>query len=324
MGWCVLLGALLATLFAPAAFAQQWRRAEGTDFRYLTWNVARENFLTQQDAIARVLDVLEADVVLLDELPAPVTGASLQAFADRLGNGPWSVSLGTGGGDYQRVAVLARGPVQRQAAFDALGYPEAIRQRWLSGAGKLEPVLRRNLDLGIPTAGADVRMNDRALLVVGLDMQCCGNDPGAWEEERRRVEAQQIRTAVDATWTQQAAVIVSGDFNNVQGLRPLEIMAGDDRTPADRRLARAEAVRGDGRTDWTWDGRGTEFPSKALDHVLYSPRLEVLNATVFDTETLAEADRKAAGIDADLSKQCSDHRPIVVDFRWRPAALDAG
>ncbi|MBK8283638.1 MAG: hypothetical protein IPK97_01490 [Ahniella sp.] len=112
-------------------------------------------------------------------------------------------------------------------------------------------------------------------------------------------------------------MIVSGDFNNVQGMVPIDLINGVGTAPAHRQLARAEAFHVDGKTDWTWDGRGTEFPSRAMDHVLHSAALEVLNATVFDTELLDAETRAKLGLDAELSKQCSDHRPILVDFRWR-------
>lgn len=315
----VLLIALLICLSAIATpvFAQQLPRAEGTSFRFVSWNVAREKFIEETDALRQVLTALDADVIMIDELPSPVTDASLAAFADSLPGGPYRSVLGVGGGNYQRAAILARAPVHRQAAFDALRYPDAATRPWLDGAGDLRRALANNLALGIPVAGADVSLGERSILIVGMDLQCCGNQPGAWEEERRLVETREIRTAIDSIWQGQAAAIVSGDFNNVQGMAPLDVLAGKDRAPAARQLVRAEAVRPDGKTDWTWDGRGTEFPSRAMDHVMYSPALEVLNATVFDTESLDAPTRESLGVDADLSRRCSDHRPIVVDFRWR-------
>ncbi len=314
----IRLGALLATFaMASVAHAQQLDRPDGTEFRYLTWNVARENFVDQAAAIRQVLNVIDADVILFDELPEPVTDASLAAFAASLDHGPYLSVLGKGGGSYQRAAVLARTPLTRVKAFDVLKYPTDVVNRWLNGAGEMREVLSQNLDLGIPTAAADVQMGPGTLMVVGLDLQCCGNTPGAWEEERRRVESTAIRSALDAHWQQQAAVIVSGDFNNVQGMTPIDLISGLGNATTDRQLARAEALHLDGQTDWTWDGRGTEFPSRAMDHVLYSSALEALNATVFDTEVIDAETRAKMGLDVELSKQCSDHRPIFVDFRWR-------
>jgi hypothetical protein len=69
--------------------------------------------------------------------------------------------------------------------------------------------------------------------------------------------------------------------------------------------------------DWTWDGRGTPYPSRQIDYLLHSGRLEVLQARVFDSEDLSPERQLALGLPADLSRSLSPHRPIVVDLRWR-------
>jgi endonuclease/exonuclease/phosphatase family metal-dependent hydrolase len=111
-------------------------------------------------------------------------------------------------------------------------------------------------------------------------------------------------------------VIVAGDFNAVRGRRPVNLMQGDPRRPQ-RRLAIAEARHANGIDRWTWDGRGTPFPSRAIDFMLHSRMLRVLQALVFDAETMSEEQRQRLGIDVEMFRTMSEHRPLVVDFAWR-------
>ncbi|WP_206207948.1 endonuclease/exonuclease/phosphatase family protein [Ahniella affigens] len=312
----VLFGGMLVLLGLGSAFAQQLERAPDTAFRYLSWNVSRENFIERQSDMLAILRAAKADVIMLDELPKDVTHESLVTFATKIDGDTWQVVLGQGGGIYQRAAVISRQPSRRLDAFDQLGYADSHRQEWLADAGLERRSLEFNLSLGIPVAAAELEFTPFTLIVVGMDLQCCGNSPGAWQERRRRAETMTIRDTLDQTWTHQTAVIVSGDFNNVQGMMPVETIAGAHLADPSRHLRRAEAVRPDGQTDWTWDGRNTEFPSRPLDHVLYSDALSVLNALVLDTETLPDATLKANDLTSDLSNHCSDHRPVVVDFGW--------
>lgn len=311
-----LAALLIGSLTIGSALAQQFERADGTAFRYLSWNVSRENFLSRQAAMIDILRASGADVMMLDELPKEVDEASLTTFAANLDGGPWQVVLGKGGGAFQRSAVISRVPSRRIQAFDSLGYPATVRSRLLEGAGMESRNLEVNLSFGIPVAGAELAFTPYSVIVVGLDLQCCGNSPGSWQELRRRFETESIRATLDRSWTNQTAVIVSGDFNNVQGMMPVDNIAASKHPNPARRLQRAPAIRGDGKTDWTWDGRGTEFPSRPLDHVLHSDGLRVLNAFVLDTEHLPEATLKAHGLDPKHSITCSDHRPVIVDFAW--------
>lgn len=312
----LLLGFALTLLALGQVSAQQLDRAPGTAFRYVSWNVSRDNFISRQTEILSILRAANADVIMLDELPKDVDQQALETFAEQLDGKSWHVVVGQGGGIYQRAAVISRQPSHRIKAFDQLGYRNEDRQEWLDDAGFERKSLEFNLSLGIPVAGAELEFTPFTLIVVGLDLQCCGNSAGAWQERRRRAETMTIRDTLDQSWTHQTAVIVSGDFNNVQGMVPVETLAGAHLSDPSRHLKRALANRTDGQTDWTWDGRGTEFPSRPLDHVLYSSALTVLNALVLDTESLPDATLTAHGLTEKHSIQSSDHRPVVVDFGW--------
>ena len=85
-----------------------------------------------------------------------------------------------------------------------------------------------------------------------------------------------------------------------------------------RAIVPAQPVHLDGRESWTWDGRGTPFPTKALDFSFYSPdTLTPVNALTFTTEDLPDGALAAADLETGTSRRLSDHLPIVVDYRWR-------
>ncbi len=89
--------------------------------------------------------------------------------------------------------------------------------------------------------------------------------------------------------------------------------------PALGAMQRANAVRDDGLTDWTWDGRGTQFDAGRLDNVAYSSgTLAVVRGRVWDTESMAPETLSFHHLTAETSRSINRHRPVVVDFRLVP------
>jgi len=73
----------------------------------------------------------------------------------------------------------------------------------------------------------------------------------------------------------------------------------------------------DGSTHWTWDGRGTPYPSSALDRQLYGPQsLRVQESFIFDSEDLSFEELKRDGLEKKTSSMLLDHRPLVVEYVW--------
>jgi endonuclease/exonuclease/phosphatase family metal-dependent hydrolase len=178
--------------------------------------------------------------------------------------------------------------------------------------------VRASLEAGVAAVGGVIEIGSRRLLVVGLDLQCCGDSADSPQEQRRRFESRAIRGAIDAVADSLNvdAVLVGGDFNTVQGDAPVTLMQRGASVPISLREADARH-RGEGAADWTWDGRGTPFPSRQLDYLLHSDGLRVVQAHIFDSEDLAPEQQKALNIDPDLSRSLSEHRPVVVDFAWK-------
>lgn len=320
---CLVSALLLALLsmVAPASAAageqRTWLpRHQDAAFRVVVWNVSRESFFDNAADFRRVLAAVDADLLILDEMAPGVSAEAIAAQLPPRAPG-WQVAYGTGGGQHQRASIAARSPLLRQDAFDGLAYPDEAVEAWVAGVPPEHAArFRADLATGVSAVGAIVGVGGRRLLVVGLDLQCCGADASSWQEARRRIEAGNVRAAIDRVLAREAvdAVLVGGDLNVVNGSRPLDILRGPEGAAAHLRDVPA-AHRG-GAT-WTWDGRGTPFPSSRLDYVLHTDALVPLQAQVFDSEDLSAEESEALGLPPGLSRSLAEHRPVVVDFGWR-------
>jgi hypothetical protein len=299
-----------------AAEAQWLPRPQEAALRLAVWNVDGA-FFRNTAGFQQALRAIDADVLILDEMPGD-TSAALIAEALPPGDAPWHVLYGTGGGPHQRASIAARRPLQRVAELDRLAYPPARFESWLSVVPpKWRAQARAALDAGVPAVGGVLELDGRRVLIGGVDLQCCGKDAAGPEEDRRRFESGAMRAALDraAAGRTVDALLVGGDFNTVNGDAPVAIMQRGASAPTSLRIAHARHRGSD--AIWTWDGRGTPYPSRQIDYALHSERLIVLQAQVFDTEDLSPESAQALQLDAGLSRSLSPHRPVVVDFRWR-------
>lgn len=310
---------LLCLLWMPFAEAGEATlpRAADTDLRLLVWNVSRQNFFDQAEAYAQVLQLARADLWIFDEMPADRSAADVVARFQQVFPGEtWHVSYGaTGFG--QRSVLVARSPWTAVPEFDRLRYPKSLvrKLRALPLAPEQHRRLMADAAEGVAVHAALTTLASRVTLVVGVDLQCCGDSDESIEEQRRLVEAQLIREAIERVIrrTQVDAVIVGGDFNTTRGRAPVARVQG----PADTRwyLSVAESRHRDGQ-DWTWDGRGTQFPSKKLDYVLVSEVLTLRSALVLDAETSTQAERASWGLAREALRPLSEHRPQIIDLGW--------
>lgn len=291
--------------------------------RVLSWNVSSDAFAQDPAAFRALVQRANADILLLDEVAPSTNEAQLRdALAPRAsdGNNDWYIDIGRSGGR-QRDAIVSRWPLQRLPELaDVVPYPEPERRRLyerMAAAHDLNPGF--TMDDGIPVNGAVVRVGRHRLLVVAADLQCCGSDPGSWQEDRRRVEVRELRRRIRQVLarTQVDGIIVAADFNLVSTPLPLTYLCGPY-APPHNGLVAAELYHLDGKTTWTWDGRGTPFPSRVIDFQLYGPRaLTLRNGYVLDSADLSPAERERLGLKPEAANDLSSHRPLVAEFVWR-------
>jgi len=294
----------------------------GDGVRVLSWNVSDDAFVRDPAGFRAMLTRADADILLFDEVGPETTETQLRAALAgrrREGSDDWHVAFGRSGGR-QRGVIVSRQPLERLPELsEAVPYPasdrDRIHKRMVAADGDRPGY---SMDGGIPVNGAILKFGDRRLLVVILDLQCCGEDPAGWEEERRRVETGEIRARIDQVLkrTKVDGVIVAGDLNLVSTPLPLVILSGPYPLPHAGLIA-ADLRQLDGAETWTWDGRGSPFPSRPMDFVLYSPNaLRLRSGFILDSADLARAELDRLGLKPDSASRLSQHLPLVTEFVW--------
>jgi len=294
-----------------------------TSIRVLAWNVSGDSFVRDPASFRALLTKADADILLFDEVLPSTTEAELRAvLAGRRqpGHDDWHITIGRSGGR-QRGVIASRLPLERVAELlEVVPYPSAERERIharMVATGADHPGY--TMDGGIPVNGAIVTTGTRRLLVVTVDLQCCGGDPASWEEERRVVETREIRKRVAQVLARTTVdgVIVAGDLNLVSTGVPMLILAGPYPLPHGGLIA-ADLRQLDGVDLWTWDGRGTPFPSRPMDFMFYSPRsLYLRSGFILDSADLNRAELEQLKLAPNASGNLSQHLPLVTEFSWQ-------
>lgn len=318
------VGAMALAALACRSRAEPGAAATGGGIRILSWNVSSDAFVRDPAAFRALVLRAQPDLLLLDEA-APTTSAQQIRDAlgglDSTGGNAWHVDVGESGGR-QRGVIVSRMPLERLPEFAVIvPYPADERRRIEDGmtpADRDRPEF--TMEHGIPVNGVLVRAGTRRLLAVVTDLQCCGGDPGSWQEYRRRVETAEVRRRVRQVLerTRVDGIIVAGDFNLISTALPLVIASGPYAAPHAGLIA-AELRHLDGVETWTIDNRGRyAFPNAELDFLLYSPRsLGLREGYIFDSADLAPAELERLGLEPESANRLSDHRPLVAEFVWQ-------
>lgn len=312
----MLRALLLLALALPAL-------ADDGEFRMLSWNVSGNAFDRQPAVFGGLMAWADADIVLLDEVSPHSDIDALPALMRRAtGDDSWFMHSGDSGGR-QRGIILSRLPSRPVPSLSAMvPYPADEKGRLTARMSQRErDDSRLSMEHGIPVNAAMLDIGNKRLLVVITDLQCCGNDPESWQEDRRRVEARVIRERIRETVENEKpdGLILAGDFNLVNGAFALSILGGPFGAPV-HGLSQAEVYHLDGTSTWTWDGRGMPFPNGTLDFQLYSgTSLDVVDGMIMDTEQADPDTLERHGLAAGDMMTTGRHRPLLVEYRWRPA-----
>jgi hypothetical protein len=319
--WCALIA--LSVLVTPA----DAQRARATPFRVLSWNVSGRAPVERAENFRGHLRLAEPDIVLLDEVDGSLSEQTLSSLFQDLrtsGGRAWHLLWGMRGGR-QRIVIGAPSPLTAIDTFQKNSYPDADIETVLAAAPAIaRDRLRTELNAGVPVNATTVTIDGRRLLLVSVDLQCCG---GQWQELRRLAEARYVRRLVAQTIPAVKAdgVIVAGDFNLAEppagqggiGILPLVVLSGPYPPPIHGLIA-AEAFHRDGREAWTINaGDNTPFPHMPFDFQLYSVHsLRAVSAYVMDTADYPAAELERGRLTPEASRELSVHRPVVVTYEW--------
>jgi endonuclease/exonuclease/phosphatase family metal-dependent hydrolase len=268
-------------------------KGEGV-IRVLSWNVLKNELMKNPAPFARVIQVVDPDVILLQEWETDAATAQAWFTATVTGAHAWN-AWSPAGSD---VAIVSPYPLS------SVG-PLAINAEGAPG-DKPHPV--RFVSALAQTPKGDI--------VVGtVHLKCCGT-MGSPEDARRINEANAINAAMVQALSQTKTPmrVIAGDFNLVGTRAPLDIMrAGLDADGSELAVA-PTPVLGD-RAIYTWSDHKTEFPDGRLDYAVYSDSSATLvNAFVIDGRRLSDKALARMGLDRS-DTAASDHFPVVVDLK---------
>jgi len=282
--------------------------------RVVSFNIQKSSPVKEPGAFSRILTLLDADIVLIqewDEGDAVNTQEWFRSHAVAIespfapapkpnGTGPWRVHKGPGTG----VGIASRWPIT--------ALPPDSLDLTTPGVSSGAERPRR-----VRAASALVATDAGPVAVTSLHLKCCGGASTS-EETLRQNESRSLNKALDQVYRDQAvsaaARIIAGDFNLVGTRAPLDILrAGLDSDGTD--LAVAEPFTLGTAMKYTWLDDSSPFLPGRLDYLLYSDSTaEVVRAFVLDTQRLSFESLARSGLDATDSR-ASDHMPVVVDLQ---------
>lgn len=263
--------------------------------RVMSWNVEHTSPAKNPAPFARVIRVLDPDVMLFQEWvdgDADAIRAWLIAHVDD--SVPWHVLKGRAWG----VAIASRHPLSTLTPMDPP-----------SPTGGSNPMRFLGALAQTPTG---------PLAVGSTHLKCCGT-LGSREDQTRMAEARSIASmmseALGQTPGSQAwGVVIGGDLNLVGSRPPIDALArGVDLDGSDLAIAHP-MILGDAAM-YTWFDPGSAFTPGRLDFLLYSDGVaDAANAFVLDTSKLGDAALARLGLDA-TDTAASDHLPVVLDLQ---------
>lgn len=258
--------------------------------RVVSWNVWRAKPMEDPGPFARVLRVLDPDVLLLQEWTSrPHEIAAWLNASVPLDEGEWSVRMSEAWG----VAVASRYPLE------PLGHEELYLD-------EAEDPVRY--------VGALIDTPFGYLAAASVHLKCCGSS-GSSEDQTRISEAGAInRSLAEALRMEPVSMrIIAGDLNLVGSRPPLDVLRnGLDADGSDMEIADARDLGDSAYITWREDSN--VFTPGRLDYAVYSgSAVRTARTFVLDARLLSDRALEIAGLDRS-DADASDHLPLVVDL----------
>ena len=252
------------------------------DFRVVSWNVQFGNLLDDKDRSARILKVLQPDVLLIQELDGEDTSVLLEQFLKETLGGRWNAKLNEPNGTPRHHRLVS-----------AIATSAPMLQSFTVCTPPLKAI------------GSTTYFKEKPVNFISLHLRCCGG-PTSEAELQRQEEAKEIHNTVSNM--QSPRWVIAGDWNLVGTKKPLTIVQSDF-------LASVQAYQPDGLLNATWSDSTSSFTPGRLDWMLYSPTfLRVSKSFVLDSSDLDSNTLLANDLLSEDTKELSDHLPLVADF----------
>lgn len=260
--------------------------------RVVSWNVLKGKPMEDPGPFARVLRVLDPDVVLIQEWPSSERDitAWLNASVPLQEGQSWQVRTTAGWG----VAVASR------YSLEPLGHDELY--------------VNDDAERPIRFAGALIDTPAGLLAASSVHLKCCGSS-GSSEDQLRISEAGAInRSLSEALGIEPVGMrLITGDLNLVGSRPPLDVLrSGLDVDGSDLEIADARDL---GDTAYiTWREDDSPFSPGRLDYAVISDSsAKVVHAFVLDARLLSDRALRVGNLDP-TDTDASDHLPLVIDI----------
>lgn len=254
--------------------------------RMLSWNVFNDGITdpARKDDFYKVIRLLDPDIINFIECWKTTADEVKQAFNEIL-PGTWYVAK------YGEGVILA----------SRFKIEEIIPVR----PGANENIVGFRLGLG-----------KRDLMFFSCHLSCC------YFDQERILETQAIMAIINkvATFNDgqlKMPVILAGDFNIVGSDIPYRNLTTGTLHLSQKPVLRdLVPIQIDRPVAITWRDYQKLFSPARLDYIFYSPvNLEPVHSFILNTSLLDENTLSALGLDKDIMYRCSDHLPLVADFK---------
>ncbi|MGC8864771.1 MAG: endonuclease/exonuclease/phosphatase family protein [Bacteroidales bacterium] len=255
-------------------------------FRLLSWNVFNDGITDsiRQYDFNRVIRLLNPDIINLIECWKSTADEVKQTLSELL-PGTWHV----------------------------VKYGEGVI---LASRFKIEEIIPVRPGANENIAGFRLRIGKRDIMFFSCHLSCC------YFDQERIMETQALMAIINkvATFNDgnlKMPVILAGDFNIVGSDIPYRNLTTGSLHLSQKPVLRdLVPIQVDHPVAITWRDPQKLFSPARLDYIFYSPvnlhpvHSFILNTSMLDVDTLS-----ALGLDGNIMKRCSDHLPLVADFK---------
>ncbi len=256
-------------------------------FRVLSWNVYNDGITdsTRRHDFYKILRIINPDVINFIECWKS-TAAQVDSMLNSILPGTWYVKK------YGEGVIFA-------SRF------------------KIEEVIPVNPGANENIAGFRLKNGRQEFIFFSCHLSCC------YFDTERILETQALMAVINKVATYhdgklRMPVILAGDFNIVGSDIPYRnLTSGQLHISQKPVLQDLVPIQTDRPFAITWRDYQKLFSPARLDYIFYTPfNLSPRHAFVLNTSLLGKQTLSAFEIDADIMYRCSDHLPLVADFKF--------
>lgn len=256
--------------------------------RLMTYNILHDGIIKngQQEKIMALIKVINPDILTLNECWDATPDTITKLFIHHFPNSNWYATKNDEGNiTVSKYPIIKSVNIQKKARITA-NY---------------------------------IQYKHDTVLVLNVHFRCCDNDKERIAEVSSVLKYIELIKTQSKESVQNYPIIVMGDYNFVGEADQLEILLNGKKEKPDwdnTNLTSLKAYQANSNSSYTWYDEKSDYSPGKLDYIVYTDsKLKPKKSFVVNTTFFPEKYLNKYGFHRDLSKQASDHLPIVVDFK---------